>query len=145
MKPYAGRKLNRLPQEFDDESVIKREINNFRQARARRVVENAFGILTTKWRIFRRLIVTNHETITKIVYAACLLHDFMQMQDFSVPAASRYCPPEYTDSDTAKGMWRNEGFGDHLQSTGRIGSNNPSRSAIDNRDQIASYFVSPLG
>ncbi|KAK2724836.1 hypothetical protein QYM36_001341 [Artemia franciscana] len=145
MKPYVAKKLNRLPQEFNDEPAITRKIYNYRQARARRFVENGFEILAKKWRIFRRPIVTNHETITEIVNAAYLLHNFMQMQDCSVPAASTYCPPSYTDSDTAKGIWRNEGFGDHLQSTGRIGSNNPSRSAIDNRDQFVSYFVSLLG
>jgi len=54
MKPYVAKKLNRLPQEFNDEPAITRKIYNHRQARARRFVENGFEILATKWWTFRR-------------------------------------------------------------------------------------------
>ena len=46
-----------------------------RLSRTRRVVENAFGILTQKWRIFLRLIDVEVKTATN-VKVACL-HNFM--------------------------------------------------------------------
>ncbi|XP_069684976.1 uncharacterized protein [Periplaneta americana] len=51
---------------------------NQRLSRARRVVENAFGILTQKWRIFFRPIETNVETAVLIVQAACCLHNYIR-------------------------------------------------------------------
>ena len=47
MRPYPGRRLGGL----DDLDYYRRVIYNYRLSRARRVVENSFGILVTKWRI----------------------------------------------------------------------------------------------
>ena len=44
-------------------------------ARARRVVENAFGILAQKWRGFFRPIETDAETAERVVKAACCLNN----------------------------------------------------------------------
>lgn len=56
---------------------IRQKTFNKRLSRARRVVENAFGILTQKWRIFFRPIEANVETATDIVKAACCLHNYV--------------------------------------------------------------------
>ena len=48
-----------------------------RLSRARRVVENAFGILAQKGRVFFRPIETDVETAERIVKAACCLHNYI--------------------------------------------------------------------
>lgn len=57
----------------------KRKFNK-RLCRARRVVENAFGILTQKWRIFLRPIESDVHTTVHVVKAACCLHNFIKMK-----------------------------------------------------------------
>lgn len=58
---------------------IKRKFNK-RLCRARRVVENVFGILTQKWRIFLRPIESDIQTTVHVVKAACCLHNFIKMK-----------------------------------------------------------------
>ncbi|XP_049542544.1 uncharacterized protein LOC125955453 [Anopheles darlingi] len=50
---------------------------NTQLSRARRIVENAFGILSRKWRIFLRAIECNPQNVDIIVQAACCLHNFL--------------------------------------------------------------------
>lgn len=65
MKPYARR--NMLSK--------KEKIYNYRHCRARRIVENCFGILANRFRVFRRPIPLAPETVVKLVKAACSLHN----------------------------------------------------------------------
>lgn len=57
---------------------VKKNIFNTRLCKARRVVENAFGILAQKWRIYHRPIETSVETTIGIVKATCVLHNFVR-------------------------------------------------------------------
>lgn len=56
-----------------------RQLENYntRLSGARMVVENAFGILAQKWRIFLRPIETETSTTIVIVRAACVLHNYL--------------------------------------------------------------------
>ena len=58
MKPFPGTKL--------DES---QRIYNYRLSRARQTIENAFGILSANWRIFRRPIRASTDLVEKITKA----------------------------------------------------------------------------
>lgn len=58
-----------------------REKANFnkRLSSARRIVENAFGILAQKWRVFFRPLETNVDTTVHVVKAACCLHNYLRV------------------------------------------------------------------
>ncbi|KAJ4946323.1 hypothetical protein JOQ06_023990, partial [Pogonophryne albipinna] len=67
LRPFPGRQITR-----------KRRIFNYRLSRARLVVECAFGILSSRWRMFRRAITTSPEVTELCVKAACVLHNFLR-------------------------------------------------------------------
>jgi hypothetical protein len=46
--------------------------------RARRVVENAFGILVARFRIFHTSIALKPENIDNVVMYCCVLHNFLR-------------------------------------------------------------------
>lgn len=50
---------------------------NYHLCRARRLVENVFGILIKKWRVFFRLVEIKVETTVSVVKACCVLHNFL--------------------------------------------------------------------
>lgn len=58
---------------------------NYRHSRARRVSEDAFGILTQKFRIYQRRIQLNPEHADKIILTTCILH-IISSQNFQSSA-----------------------------------------------------------
>lgn len=68
MKPFRQRDVV--------DNVMKR-IYNYRISRARRVVENAFGILAARFRVFRTAINLSPENIESVVMASCALHNYL--------------------------------------------------------------------
>ena len=71
MRPYPrGRNGARLSRE--------QKIYNYRLSRARRIVENAFGILVQRWRVFHRRIQLLPENVDKVVKACCVLHNYLR-------------------------------------------------------------------
>lgn len=69
MKPYQRRN-----------ALLDREIEifNYRLCRARRVAENAFGLLSQVFRIFYTPIAIAPETCTDLILTACCLHNILR-------------------------------------------------------------------
>lgn len=67
MKPYT-RQVNQC---------LKERVYNYRHCCARRIVENAFGILASRFRIFQRVIDLKTEKVVKIVKADSVLHNWI--------------------------------------------------------------------
>lgn len=68
---------------------LEKKIYNKRYCRARRVIENAFGILAQKWRVFFRPIECDIETAVHVIKAACCLQNFIRATTANVPTDER--------------------------------------------------------
>lgn len=56
----------------------KEKIFNYRLSRARNVVENAFGILVRRFRLYERRIAISQEHLQHVVLATCTLHNYLK-------------------------------------------------------------------
>ena len=114
---------------------LRKRIFNYRLSRARRIVENAFGILRARWRILSRPIDCKPENVNHIVKA---LHNYLKRTDaVSTPAT------QYMMSDQ---RWRAMVESDtNVLPVGRLGSNMPSTSARSVRETFCDYFSSTEG
>ena len=106
-------------------------IFNYRLSRARRVIENTFGILASRWRIFRRPIIAEPERAIIYTKATIALHNYLRTTE-----SLSYCPPGFIDSEdgmgnVVPGIWRDEGQSTGLDSVSRVGSNRSERVTSD--------------
>lgn len=124
-------------------------IYNYRHSRARRVSENAFGILSARWRIFRRPIEANPDNVVKITKACIALHNYLTQTDFSNSPKVRYVQPtlldqELSNGDIVNGTWRDM-ENQSMRSVNRTSSNMHTSLASTNRDRLKDFFLSDAG
>ena len=114
MKPYPGRDIG------DFERIF-----NYRLSRARRVTENAFGILSKRFCVLDKKINLSADKCTMIVNTCIVLHNFLMSQQ----------DRQYGQANSCQ---------DHvgLTSVRHQGSNHNSESARQVRDELADYFIS---
>lgn len=138
MRPYPGSYLGE-----------NKNIFNYRLSRARRTIENTFGILAQRWRRLRNPIIANIDTCEKIILATIVLHNLVQNSEEDIPMEKRrYCPTGFVDTidesgNIREGAWRR--MPGNLASVGKMGSNNSARDNIRNRDILMNYFISDVG
>ena len=136
LKPYPKSSLG-----------IKERVFNYRLSRARRMVENVFGICATRFRIFRRPIIANVEMVVRVTKAVVALHNFLMAdKDF---LSNDYCSESYADREQnnviISGEWRREEPSQGLINIQHAGSNNFTQIAKNVRDKYRDYFSSNTG
>ncbi|XP_075738955.1 uncharacterized protein LOC142784457 [Rhipicephalus microplus] len=113
-------------------------------SRARRTIENTFGILAQRWRVLRRPIKAKAVNIKAYIGACIVLHNFLLKK--STASSTAYCPPGATDSEDweghlSQGSWRDEETADGALIPSRSTSCNAAKYAKEERDKLAHYFV----
>ena len=110
------------------------------------MIENTFGILGSRFRIFRGPIIRKIEDIKHITKAAVILHNFLKKRK----ERGTYCPPDYVYQEavqrTLPGRWlveANEVQG--LTGLGKQGSNNFTRITKEVCNDFKNLFNSPQG
>ena len=116
-------------------------------SRGRRTIENTFGILASRFRIFRRPINCHVQTVVQITKAAVALHNFL-ICTRSPGEIHSYCPSNLIDQESSSGLipgeWRQE-VTEGMLPLRRTSSNNYSNDARIVRNDFKNYFLSPEG
>lgn len=121
----------------------KQKIFNYRLSRARRIVENAFGILVSRFRVFERPIAVGVTKVEGIVKAALALHNWLKMS-----SSEKYTPAGSLDTEDLNtrqiipGSWRTEvrEAKSLVDLQVNLGSRNYTKLAFNMREKYAEYF-----
>ena len=104
------------------------------------MIENSFGILAARWRLFRRPIIASPQRVRLYVQAAVALHNFLRTTESGV-----YCPPGFIDGEDGSGNlidggWRqDEETNSGMKSISQAGSNMCVAYCIINNIYSLSY------
>ena len=98
-KPYGQRGLTML-----------QRVYNYGLSRARRIIENVFGIMSARFRVLRKPIHLDAEKTKKVTLACCVLHNYLMATN-----KAKYAPGNAFDQYDARGNltspgeWRTDG------------------------------------
>lgn len=120
LRPFPGKNL-----------AIRERVFNYRLSRARRVVENAFGITVQTWRILLKRMEMNINFASLITVTCCILHNFL----FTERYTNDNIPAPNNCEKNSKSI-----LNEHCVKYAR-----PTRRAMDVRNSFADWFVSPAG
>lgn len=126
VRPYPGRiGLNQ-----------EKNIFNYRLSRARRTIENTFGIMVSQWRIMKKPMEGTVENIVGTIQAIICLHNWLRRQDED----NSYIPVNINDPDISNSISLEVKNNSALRDGECRGINNSSRSAIIIRDEFCDFF-----
>ena len=127
MRPFPRTGRQKLQ---DDKRIF-----NYRLSWARRIVENAFGILAQRWLVFSRRLPLMPENVDRVVKACCVLHNYLRghkslvaMQEILNPENQPYLGKDGAIID--------------LDNTHRY---RPANAAHQIRNLFKEYFIGRLG
>lgn len=129
MKPYSQKNIS-----------YEEKIFNYRLSRARRVVENVFGILASRFRIFLQPININVDNIDIVILACCALHNFLRKTSKSSYLSEQLVDHEdLSNGNIIPGEWRQQ-IGSAMTNLEKSKSTNATFHAKNVRDTYKKFF-----
>lgn len=117
MRPFPGRQIPQW-----------RRIFNYRLSRARMVIECAFGIVASRWRVLHTKMNVKPSNADSVVTSVCILHNFL-----------------LNPSENQRWLDEAEDRGEVLPCVRNMGGNRGCREAYDVRERLCTFFNSPEG
>ena len=138
MRPYPGKN-----------ATEEERIYNYRHSRARRCIENAFGILSARWRIFQKPIRATVDHVECYTLACLALHNYLRLT-----SNATYSPSDFIDSEDKSGNllpedWRNsqlkDGNNGAIVNLPRVRGSRTRQDVLIMRDHLKDYLNSEEG
>ena len=128
MKPYSSQKLSH-----------SKRIFGYRLSRARRTTENAFGILSNRFRVLSSRMYLQPNNATKITLACCVLHNILHTHSKNSYSTSEFVDEVEENGNIRRRKWRDRN-NSAMQSLAATASRHPSHNAEKIRDIFREYF-----
>lgn len=107
-------------------------------------MENAFGILAARWRVFRSPIEAHPDHVQTITTAAIVLHNYLMSNDESTYVEPGFADHSDENGKIQPGKWRVERES-NLKTIPSMRGTNYKKSAIKMRETLADYLSSDAG
>lgn len=128
LKPYSQKDLDH-----------DKRIFNYRLSRARNVVENTFGIISSRFRVLHTAINMKVGHVCYVVLAICALHNFLRRRGNGYITNTTNSREDVVNCTFHEGDWQKDAV--ELPSLQRIVPRNQCITAKNNRDAYKAYFV----
>lgn len=128
LKPYAVRNLTGTQRVF-----------NYRLSRARRIIENVFGIMSAVFRVLRSRILLSPAKAGQVTKACVVLHNFLITRNQRVYAPNGSFDRFLPNGTLMEGNWRSESPGSSFFPLEPMSSNNCTAKEI--REEFEHFFV----
>lgn len=117
------------------------KIFNYRLSRARRIVENAFGLLCTRFRLLLRTLELDVLNAMQVVRACIALHNFLMSRKDKCYSAPGSIDNEDEFGNVVPGSWRNQrGSDDICDLRSDPSAHSSTVQAREVRDDLKNYF-----
>ena len=136
IRPYPGKNLTE-----------EQRVYNYRHSRCRRVIENAFGILVARWRIFLTPIRATVENVEKYVLACLCLHNYLRKTKNAYYSPSGFIDSEDSSGSIQVGEWRNQLQGETISchNITSVRGSRPKEECTKMRDSLKDYLNTEKG
>jgi hypothetical protein len=129
-KPYSQRQMNDM-----------QRIYNYRLSRARRIVENGFGILAHRFRCLLTTLQQDPNTVSAIVMACVCLHNLLR--DRKPKEVRQEADQEDAEHNIVPGIWREDT--PLVDGTSDFANHTTSKAAKKQREYLTHYYSSEAG
>ncbi|KAK7488054.1 hypothetical protein BaRGS_00020645 [Batillaria attramentaria] len=131
--------MNNLHDPAEEEERRRQRIFDYRLSRARRISENVFGILASRFRVFQTSMLLSPENATRVTLAALAVHNFLMTKRDQAFAPPSLPDREHPQSDEViPGQWRDEP--NLLDELRRQRVNRSGDAAREVREEIKKYM-----
>lgn len=128
LKPFSQRNLTN-----------ERRIYNYRISRCRNVVENAFGLMASRFRILHTKICIDPQKAIFVTLAICMLHNFLRKTSHSYITPSSVDAEDLNNHKIIEGDWRRDTHNSLVPLQPKPTKSVPLE-AINNRQKYLEYF-----
>ena len=129
------------------EATEEEKIYNYRHSRACRRIENTFGILSQRWRIFLRPIKTSVKSVENYTLACLAIHNYLRLTANAKYIPTGFAHSEDNDENIVPGDWRKDvqSGNSGLEEITSLHGSCAKKSALVTRDALKDYLNSEEG